>query len=70
MEICEEDEEYYSIKYNRIELATIYKYNSYLLNMLDNLGNLDKECEIIEYISSKQYDNVWWRLSTPTIHPI
>jgi hypothetical protein len=70
MEICEEDEEYYSIKYNRIELATIYKYNSFLLNMLDNLGNLDKECEIIEYISSKQYDNVWWRLSTPTIHPI
>ena len=70
MELCEEDEEYYSIKYNRIELATIYKYNSFLLNMLDNLGNLDKEDEIIEYISSKQYDNVWWRLSTPTIHPI
>ena len=67
MELCEEDEEYYSIKYNRIELATIYKYNSFLLNLLEHLG---KEDEIIEYISSKQYDNVWWKLSTPTIHPI
>lgn len=67
MELCEEDEEYYSIKYNRIELATIYKYNSFLLNLLEHLG---KEDEIIEYISSKQYDNAWWKLSTPTIHPI
>lgn len=67
MELCEEDEEYYTIKYNRIELATIYKYNSFLLNLLERQ---DKEDEIIEYISSKQYDNAWWKLSTPTIHPI
>jgi hypothetical protein len=67
-ELCEEDEEYYSIKYNRIEIATIYKYNSYLLNMLEH--NLEKEDEIIEYISTKEYDDTWWCANTPTIHPI
>jgi len=69
-ELCEEDEEYYSIKYNRIELATIYKYNSYLLNMLEHNLEIEKEEIIIEYISTKEYDDTWWCADTPTIHPI
>lgn len=68
MEECDDDEEFYAIKYNRIELATIYKYNSFLLNMLENM--LEKEDEIIEYISTKEYDDTWWSMKTPTIHPI
>ena len=67
-ELCDEDEEYYAIKYDRIELATIYKYNSFLLNMLENM--LEKEDEIIKYISTKEYDDTWWSMKTPTIHPI
>jgi hypothetical protein len=64
-EICNEDDEYVSIKYNRVEIATIFKYNSYWLNML---VNPTKEKEIIEYISSEHYDTVWWNSKTPTIH--
>ena len=64
-EICDEDDEYVSIKYNRVEIATIFKYNSYWLNML---ANPKKEKEIIEYISSEHYDTVWW--NSPTIHPV
>jgi len=66
-EICNEDDEYVSIKYNRVEIATIFKYNSYWLNML---VNPKKEKEIIEYISSEHYDTVWWNSKTPTIHPV
>jgi transcriptional regulator len=66
-EICDEDDEYVSIKYNRVEIATIFKYNSYWLNML---VNPKKEKEIIEYISSEHYDTVWWNSKTPTIHPV
>jgi hypothetical protein len=66
-EICNEDDEYVSIKYNRVEIATIFKYNSYWLNML---VNPTKEKEIIEYISSEHYDTVWWNSKTPTIHPV
>jgi len=66
-ELCDKDKEYYSIKYNRIELATIYKYNSYVLNML---VNKNKEDEIIKYISTEEYDNTWWNSKTPMIHPI
>ena len=40
-----------------------------MLLILNLHEHQDKE-EIIEYISSKQYDNAWWKLSTPTIHPI
>ena len=40
-----------------------------MLLILNLCEHQDKE-EIIEYISSKQYDNAWWKLSTPTIHPI
>lgn len=66
-ELCNEDDEYISIKYNRVEIATIFKYNSYWLNML---VDHKKEKEIIEYISSDHYDNIWWNSKTPTIHPI
>jgi hypothetical protein len=66
-EVCNEDDEYVSIKYNRVEIATIFKYNSYWLNML---VNPKKEKEIIEYISSEHYDTVWWNSKTPTIHPV
>lgn len=67
MDKCEDDEEYFCIKYNRIEIATIYKYNSFLLNILEHP---EKEEEIIEYISSKLYDNIWWKKTTPTMHPV
>ena len=66
-ELCNEDDEYISIKYNRVEIATIFKYNSYWLNML---FDHKKEKEIIEYISSDHYDNIWWNSKTPTIHPV
>jgi len=66
-EVCNEDDEYVSIKYNRVVIATIFKYNSYWLNML---VNPKKEKEIIEYISSEHYDTVWWNSKTPTIHPV
>jgi hypothetical protein len=66
-ELCNEDDEYVLIKYNRVEIATIFKYNSYWLNMfVDN----KKEKEIIEYISSEHYDNIWWNSKTPMIHPV
>ena len=66
-ELCNEDDEYISIKYNRVEIATIFKYNSYWLNML---FDHKKEKEIIEYISSDHYDHIWWNSKTPTIHPV
>lgn len=66
-ELCNEDDEYISIKYNRVEIATIFKYNSYWLNML---FDHKMEKEIIEYISSDHYDNIWWNSKTPTIHPV
>jgi hypothetical protein len=64
-ELCEEDDEYILIKYNRVEIATTFKYNSYWLNMLFNHKKSD---EIIEYISSETYDNIWWNMNTPIIY--
>jgi hypothetical protein len=57
-ELLEEDDEYINEKYNRIERITIYKYNTYFINLLNNLS---RENYIIEYISSEDYHNNWYR---------
>ena len=44
-------------EWNRLEVTTTFKYNSYLLNML---VNHKKEKDIIKQISSKHYDKKWW----------
>lgn len=44
-------------EWNRLEVTTIFKYNSYILNMI---VNHKKEKDIIKQISSKHYDRKWW----------
>jgi hypothetical protein len=57
-ELLEDDDEYINEKYNRIERITIYKYNTYFINLLNNRS---RENYIIEYISSEDYHNNWYR---------
>ena len=57
-ELLEDDDEYINEKYNRIERVTIYKYNTYFINLLNNRS---RENYIIEYISSEDYHNNWYR---------
>lgn len=51
-------------EYKIMELITIFKYNAFILNML---YNHEKEKEIIEYISSKNFHNTWWHSRQATI---
>ena len=57
-ELYEENDEYINEKFNRIERIIIYKYNAYFINMLNNRS---RENYIIEYISSKDYHDNWYR---------
>lgn len=42
---------------NKNEIVTIFKYNSYILNMITNH---EKNNEIIMVISSEHFHNTWW----------
>jgi hypothetical protein len=56
-DICEEDEGYMSVIFNRMDITTIFKYNAYCMNMLFN----DKmnEKAIVLYVCSDYYDINW-----------
>jgi hypothetical protein len=57
-DLCDDNDEYVNEKYNRVERVTIYKYNTYFINLLNNRS---RENYIIEYISSEDYDDNWYR---------
>jgi hypothetical protein len=57
-DLCDDNDEYVNEKYNRVERVTIYKYNTYFINLLNNSS---RENYIIEYISSEDYDDNWYR---------
>jgi len=57
-DLCDYNDEYVNEKYNRIERVIIYKYNTYFINLLNNRS---RENYIIEYISSEDYDDNWYR---------
>lgn len=51
-------------EYKIMELTTIFKYNAFILYML---YNHEKEKDIIEYISSKDFHRTWWHSRHATI---
>ncbi len=57
-DLCDYNDEYVNEKYNKVERVTIYKYNTYFINLLNNRS---RENYIIEYISSEDYDDNWYR---------
>ena len=57
-DLCDDNDEYVNEKYNRVERVTIYKYNTYFINLLNNRS---RENYIIEYISTEEYDDNWYR---------
>ena len=57
-DLCDDNDEYVNEKYNRVERVTIYKYNTYFINLLNNRS---RENYIIEYISTEDYDDNWYR---------
>ena len=57
-DLCDDNDEYVNEKYNRVERITIYKYNTYFINLLNNRS---RENYIIEYISTEDYDDNWYR---------
>ena len=59
-----DDDDFTLEEYKIMELITIFKYNAFILNML---YNHEKEKEIIEYISSKNFHNTWWHSRHATI---
>ena len=56
-DICEEDEGYMSVIFNRMDITTIFKYNAYCMNMLFN--DKMKEKAIVLYVCSDYYDINW-----------
>ena len=51
-------------EYKIMKIITIFKYNAFILYML---YNHEKEKEIIEYISSKDFHRTWWHSRHATI---
>ena len=54
----------YIDEYIIMELTTIFKYNAFILYMLDNH---EKEKDIIQYISSINFHRTWWHSPHATI---
>jgi hypothetical protein len=57
--------EYFEVKWNMAEIMTIFKYNSYFINMLSI--NLVNEKVVIDFISSEYFTKRWRKI--PIIFP-
>ena len=62
----ENDDDYNDIEYEIAVIITIFKYNSYFINMLSK--TLVNEKDVIRYISSKYFTKNWYKI--PIIFPI
>ena len=61
----EDDDEYNNVEFEIAFIITMFKYNSYFINMLSK--TLVNEEDVIHYISSKYYTNNWYTI--PIIFP-
>ena len=61
----DDDDEYNNIEFEIAFIITMFKYNSYFINMLSK--TLVNEKDVIDYISSKYYTNNWYKI--PIIFP-
>ena len=61
----EDDDEYNNVEFEIAFIITMFKYNSYFINMLSK--TLVNEKDVIDYISSKYYTNNWYKI--PIIFP-
>ena len=61
----EDDDDYINIEYEIALIITIFKYNSYFINMLSK--TLVNEKDVIRYINSKYFTKNWCRI--PIIFP-
>jgi hypothetical protein len=59
------DDDYFNEKFDIVKIVTIFKYNSYFINMLSI--NLVNEKDVIDYISSKYFAKKWYKI--PIIFP-
>jgi hypothetical protein len=64
-DLIENDIEHYEIKTNIANIMTIFKYNSYFINMLSI--NLVNEKAVIDFISSEYFAKNWFKI--PIIFP-
>lgn len=65
MDTIYNDDEYFNEKFDIVKIVTIFKYNSYFINMFSI--NLVNEKDVIDYISSKYFANKWYKI--PIIFP-
>ena len=65
MNMIYKDDEYFNKKFDIVKIVTIFKYNSYFINMLSI--NLVNEKDVIDYISSKYFAKKWYKI--PIIFP-
>ena len=61
----EDDDKYNNVEFEIAFIITMFKYNSYFINMLSK--TLVNEKDVIDYISSKYYTNNWYTI--PIIFP-
>jgi hypothetical protein len=61
----DDDDEYNNVEFEIAFIITMFKYNSYFINMLSK--TLVNEKDVIDYISSKYYTNNWYTI--PIIFP-
>ena len=61
----EDDDEYNNVEFEIAFIITMFKYNSYFINMLSK--TLVNEKDVIDYISSKYFTNNWYKI--PIIFP-
>jgi hypothetical protein len=64
-EMYEDDDEYINLEFEIAFIITMFKYNSYFINMLSK--TLVNEKDVIDYISSKYYTDNWYTI--PIIFP-
>ena len=64
-EIFEDDDDYNNIEYEIALIITVFKYNSYFINMLSK--TLVNEKDVIRYINSKYFTKNWYKI--PIIFP-
>jgi len=64
-ETYEDDDEYNNLEFEIAFIITIFKYNSYFINMLSK--TLVNEKDVISYISSKYFTKNWYKI--PIIFP-
>lgn len=61
----EDDDEYNEVEFEIAHIITMFKYNSYFINMLSKTFVIEKD--VIDYISSKYFTKNWYTI--PIIFP-